>query len=178
VVVQRSELTLFAVGLGLLIFSLFRVAMMGLRQYLLDHTAHKLDVALIVAFIRHTLRLPLNFFESRYVGDIISRVQENTKIQGFLSGVALSIVLDLITVFIYVGLMFWYSWKMALLALLILPPFFLLALIATPFLRRISREIFNAYATESSYLIEALTGVRTVKSTAVEQTVRWHWDEL
>ena len=178
VVVQRSELTLFAVGLGLLIFSLFRVAMMGLRQYLLDHTAHKLDVALIVAFIRHTLRLPLNFFESRYVGDIISRVQENTKIQRFLSGEALSIVLDLITVFIYVGLMFWYSWKMALLALVIVPPFFLLALIATPFLRRISREIFNAYATESSYLIEALTGVRTVKSTAVEQTVRWHWEDL
>ena len=151
---------------------------MGLRQYLLDHTAHKLDVALIVAFIRHTLRLPLSFFESRYVGDIISRVQENTKIQRFLSGEASSILLDLITVFIYVGLMFWYSWKMALLALVIVPPFFLLALIATPFLRRISRDIFNAYATESSYLIESLSGVRTVKSTAVEQTVRWHWEEL
>ena len=136
VVVQRSELTLFAVGLGLLIFSLFRVAMTGLRQYLLDHTANRLDLAMIVGFIRHTLRLPLSFFENRYVGDIISRVQENRKIQRFLSGEALSILLDLITVFIYVGLMFWYSWKMALLALAIVPPFFLLALIATPFLQR------------------------------------------
>lgn len=54
----------------------------------------------------------------------------------------------------------------------------MLALIATPFLQRISREIFNAVAQESSYLIEALTGVRTVKATAVEQTVRWHWEEL
>lgn len=178
VVVQRSELTLMAVGLGLLIFSLFRVAMTGLRQYLLDHMANKVDLALIVAFIRHTLRLPLSFFESRYVGDIISRVQENRKLQRFLSGEAVSILLDLLTVFIYVGLMFWYSWKMALLALVIVPPFFLLALIATPFLQRISREIFSAYANESSYLIEALTGVRTVKSTAVEQTVRWHWEEL
>ncbi|MBR8833142.1 MAG: peptidase domain-containing ABC transporter [Stigonema ocellatum SAG 48.90 = DSM 106950] len=178
VVVQRSELTLTAVGLGLLIFSLFRVAMTGLRQYLLDHTANKLDLALIIAFIRHTLRLPLSFFESRYVGDIISRVQENRKIQRFLSGEALSILLDLLTVFIYLGLMFWYSWKMALLVLVIIPPFALLALIATPFLQRISREIFNAVAKESSYLIEVLTGVRTVKSTAVEQTVRWHWEEL
>ncbi|KAB8331087.1 ATP-binding cassette domain-containing protein [Scytonema tolypothrichoides VB-61278] len=178
VVVQRSELTLTAVGIGLLIFSLFRVVMMGLRQYLLDHTANKIDLALIVGFIRHTLRLPLNFFESRYVGDIISRMQENRKIQRFLSGEALSILLDLLTVFIYVGLMFWYSWKMALLALVIIPPFFLLALIATPFLQKISREIFNAVANESSYLIEALTGVRTVKSTAIEQTVRWHWEEL
>ncbi|MBG1263347.1 peptidase domain-containing ABC transporter [Nostoc commune] len=178
VVVQRSELTLTAVGLGLLIFSLFRVAMTGLRQYLLDHTANKLDLALIVGFIRHTLRLPLSYFESRYVGDIISRVQENRKIQRFLSGEALSILLDLVTVFIYLGLMFWYSWKMALLVLVIIPPFFLLALIATPFLQKISREIFNAVANESSYLIEALSGVRTVKSTAVEQTVRWHWEEL
>lgn len=178
VVVQRSELTLTAVGVGLLIFNLFRVAMTGLRQYLLDHTANRIDLALIVGFIRHTLRLPLNFFESRYVGDIISRVQENRKIQRFLSGEALSILLDLLTVFIYVGLMLWYSWKMALLALVIVPPFALLAVIATPFLQRISREIFNAVANESSYLIEALTGVRTVKATAVEQTVRWHWEEL
>ncbi len=178
VVVQRSELTLTAVGLGLLIFSLFRVAMTGLRQYLLDHTANKVDLALIVGFIRHTLRLPLSYFESRYVGDIISRVQENRKIQRFLSGEALSILLDLVTVFVYLGLMFWYSWKMALLVLVIIPPFFLLALIATPFLQKISREIFNAVVSESSYLIEAISGVRTVKSTAVEQTVRWHWEEL
>jgi ATP-binding cassette, subfamily B, bacterial HlyB/CyaB len=178
VVVQRSELTLTAVGFGLLIFNLFRVAITGLRQYLLDHTANKLDVALIVGFIRHTLQLPLSFFETRYVGDIISRVQENRKIQRFLSGEALSILLDLLTIFIYIGLMFWYSWQMALLSLVIVPPFFILALISTPFLKKISREIFSAYNQESSYLIEAISGVRTIKSTAVEQTVRWHWEEL
>jgi len=178
VVVQRSNLTLTAVGLGLLIFGLFRVAITGLRQYLLDHTAHKVDLALIVGFISHTFRLPLSYFESRYVGDIISRVQENRKIQRFLTGEALSIFLDLLTVFIYVGLMFWYSWKMALLTLVIVPPFVLLALIATPFLQRVSREIFGAYNEETGYLIQSLTGIRTVKSMAVEQTVRWHWEEL
>jgi ABC-type bacteriocin/lantibiotic exporter with double-glycine peptidase domain len=60
--------------------------------------------------------------------------------------------------------MFWYSWQMALLSLIVVPPYFLLALIATPFLQRISREIFGALNSESSYLIEALTGVRTIKS--------------
>ncbi|MDY6786156.1 MAG: peptidase domain-containing ABC transporter, partial [Cyanobacteriota bacterium] len=177
VVVQGSSLTLATVGLGMLIFGLFRVAMTGLRQYLLDHTANRVNLTLIVGFIRHTFRLPLSFFESRYVGDIMSRVQENQKIQRFLTGEALSILLDLLTVFVYVGLMLWYSWKMALFALAIVPPFFVLALVATPFLRRISREIFNAFAVENSYLIESLTGVRTVKSMAVEQTVRWRWEE-
>lgn len=178
VVVQRSNLTLTAVGLGLLIFGLFRVAMTGLRQYLLDHTANRVDLSLIVGFISHTFRLPLSYFESRYVGDIISRVQENRKIQRFLTGEALSIFLDLLTVFIYVGLMFWYSWKMALLTSAIVPPFVLLALVATPFLQRVSREIFGAYNEETGYLIQSLTGIRTVKSMAVEQTVRWNWEEL
>lgn len=178
VVVQGSALTLTAVGAGLLIFGLFRVMMTGLRQYLLDHTAQRVDLALIVGFIRHTFRLPLSFFESRYVGDIVSRVQENRKIQRFLTGEALSILLDLLTVFVYVGLMLWYSWKLALLVLIVVPLFFLLALITTPFLRRISREIFNTIVGESSYLIEALTGIRTIKSMAVERTVRWHWEEL
>ncbi len=178
VVVQRSGVTLLAVGLGLIIFGLFRVAMTGLRQYLLDHTANKIDITLIVAFINHTLRLPLGFFESRYVGDIISRVQENRKIRQFLTGESLSIFLDLITIFIYVALMWWYSWKMALLSLAIVPPFALLALTATPFLKRISREIFGEMVKEQSYLIETLNGVRTVKSSAVERSVRWHWEEL
>lgn len=178
VVVQRSELTLTTVGLGLLMFSLFRVAITGLRQYLLDHTANRVDLALIAGFIRHTFQLPLSFFESRYVGDIISRIQENRKIQRFLTGEALSIFLDLLTVFIYLGLMFWYNWKMALLTLVIVPPFVLLALVATPFLQRVSRKIFGAVSEETGYLIQALNGVRTVKSMAVEQSVRWHWEEL
>lgn len=178
VVVQRSELTLMAIGLGLLIFGLFKVAMTGLRQYLLYHTANRVDLALIVGFINHAFRLPLRFFESRYVGDIISRVQENHKIQRFFAGQSLSIGLDLLTTFVYLALMFWYSWKLGLLVLAIVPPFVILALVATPFLQRISRRIFNASAVESSYLIESFTGIRTVKSMAIERSVRWHWEEL
>jgi predicted double-glycine peptidase len=178
VVTQQATTTLTAVGLGLLIFGWFQVAMTGLRQYLLDHTANRVDLALIVGFINHTLRLPLGFFESRYVGDIIARVQENHKIQRFFTGEALSIVLDLLTVFVYVGLMFWYNWKLALLVLVIVPPFVILALVATPFLKRISREIFNAHAEETGYLIQTLTGIRTVKSMAVEQYVQWNWEDF
>lgn len=177
VIVQGSTLTLTAIGLGLLIFGLFRVAMTGLREYLLDHTANRVGLALMVGFIKHTFRLPLAFFESRYVGDIVSRVQENQKIQRFLTGEALSITLDLLTVFIYVGLMFWYNWRLALLSLLVVPPFFLLALIATPLFRRINQEVFNALAKENSYLIQSLTGIRSIRSMAIEQTVRWHWEE-
>ena len=62
VVVQGSVLTLTTVGLGLLLFGLFRVAITCLRQYLLDHTAQKVDLALMVGFIRHTFHLPPKLF--------------------------------------------------------------------------------------------------------------------
>ncbi|MEM8717859.1 MAG: ABC transporter transmembrane domain-containing protein [Cyanobacteria bacterium P01_G01_bin.39] len=178
VVVQQSIPTLNAVGLGLVIVSLFGVAMGGLRRYLLDHTANRINLALVVGFIRHTFRLPMSFFESRYVGDIMARVQENEKIQNFLTGDILSIFLDVLTAFIYVAMMFWYSWKLSMLVLVLVPLYFLLAFLYTPFLKQISREIFNAVAKEDSYLIEGLSGIRSVKSMAIEQAVRWHWEKL
>ncbi len=178
VLVQRSVATLNAVGLGMIVFGLFSVAMNGVRQYLLDHTANRVSLSLLVGFIKHTFRLPLSYFESRYVGDIVSRIQENQKIQRFLTGQTLSIMLDMLTLVIYLAMMFSYSWRMALFVLCTVPPFFILALASTNILRRISREIFNAGAEENSYLIESLTGIRTVRSLSIEQTVRWRWEEL
>ncbi|BAZ15616.1 cyclic nucleotide-regulated ABC bacteriocin/lantibiotic exporter [Calothrix sp. NIES-4071] len=178
VLVQRSVATLNAVGLGMIVFGLFRIAMNGVRTYLLDHTANRVSLSLLVGFIKHTFRLPLSYFESRYVGDIVSRVQENQKIQRFLTGQTLSIVLDMLTLVVYLGLMLSYSWRMTLFVLLTVPPFFILALASTSILRRISRDVFNANAEENSYLIQSLTGIRTVRSLAIEQTVRWRWEEL
>ncbi|MCW5315410.1 ATP-binding cassette domain-containing protein [Nostoc sp. KVJ3] len=178
VLVQRSVTTLNAIGLGMIIFGLFGVAVNAVRQYLLFHTANRISISLLVGFIKHTFRLPLSYFESRYVGDIVSRIQENQKIQHFLTGQTLSIVLDMLTLVVYLALMFSYSWRMALFVLVTVPPFFILALASTSILRRISREIFDAGTKEQSYLIESLSGIRTVRSLSIEQTVRWRWEEL
>jgi HlyB family type I secretion system ABC transporter len=178
VVVQQSVPTFQAIAAGLIIFSLFPIIMNSLRRYLLYHTTNRIDLSLIAGFISHTFRLPLTYFDTRFVGDITSRVQENTKIREFLSGDALTTVLDLIMVVIYVGLMFWYSWQLALMALVFIPILLTLTLLTTPFLRQLSRQAFNAKTKEGSYLIESLTGVGTIKAMGIERTVRWRWEEL
>jgi ATP-binding cassette, subfamily B, bacterial HlyB/CyaB len=176
-IVHKSESSLAAFGVGLLIFGGFQIMMTGLRQYLMAQTANRIDAALLVGFIRHTFSLPLSYFDSRHVGDIISRIQENHKIQAFITGQSLGILLDLMSVFVYATLMFIYSWKLALVTLISIPPFLILTFASTPFLQKMSREIFNASNTENNYLIEALNGVRTVKSMSVEKSVRWSWEE-
>ncbi|AFY52969.1 bacteriocin-processing peptidase [Rivularia sp. PCC 7116] len=178
VIVQGSISTLNAIGLGLLIFGFFSILVNAVREYLLFHTANRISVAMLVGFLKHTFSLPLSYFESRFVGDITSRIEENEKIQSFLTGETLSILLDLITIVVYLAVMFWYNWQMTLLSLLIVPPFFILAFASTSILRRMSREIFNAGVEQDSYLIQSLTGIRSVRSMAIEHTVRWRWEEL
>jgi HlyB family type I secretion system ABC transporter len=177
-VIHKSASSLATFGVGLLIFGGFQIAMTALRQYLMALTANRIDAALVIGFIRHAFSLPLSYFDSRHVGDIISRVQENHKIQSFITGQSLGVLLDLMSVFVYVSLMFVYSWKLALVTLVSIPPFLILNFASTPFLKKMSREVFNASNAENSYLIEALSGVRTVKSISVEKSVRWNWEEL
>ena len=133
VVVQRSASTLIAVGIGLIIFRLFNIALSSVRRYLLYHTANKLDLSLIVGFINHTLKLPLSYFETRYVGDITSRIGENRKIRHFITGDAITTFLRYLSVFVYQSLMFWYSWQMSLLALIVIPIFAITTFIAPLF---------------------------------------------
>ena len=176
-IANKSASSLATFGVGLLIFGIFQIAMTALRQYLMAQTANRIDAALLIGFIRHAFSLPLSYFDSRHVGDIISRIQENHKIQTFITGQSLGVLLDLMSVFVYATLMFIYSWKLALVTLISIPPFLILTFASTPFLKKMSREIFNASNAENSYLIEALNGVRTVKSMSVEKSVRWSWEE-
>jgi HlyB family type I secretion system ABC transporter len=176
-IIHKSASSLGTFGVGLLIFGGFQIGMSALRQYLMAQTANRIDAALIIGFIRHTFSLPLSYFDSRHVGDIISRIQENHKIQSFITGQSLGVLLDLLSVFVYATLMFVYSWKLALVTLISIPPFLILTFASTPFLKKMSREIFNASNAENSYLIEALNGIRTVKSISVEKSVRWNWEE-
>jgi HlyB family type I secretion system ABC transporter len=178
VVVERSSSTFFAAGTGLLIFSVFGLLMRSLRRYLLFHTANRIDLSLAVGFIAHALRLPQRYFDTRYVGDITSRISENRTIRRFLSSDAVLTLIDLLMVFVYFGLMFWYSWPLALTAAILLPILAIMTLITTPFLKRMSREIFSAKTKEGSYLIEVLTGVTTIKALGIERLVRWRWEEL
>lgn len=177
VVVHKSVLTLHAFVIGLLLAGIWRVGLTSMRQYLLDFFSNQVDVTLISGFISHTLNLPLQFFAARQVGDIVTRVQENQKIQLFLTRQAFTTGLDAVMAIIYVGLMLHYNLRLTLLIVGLLPPIILLTVIASPFLRRVSRQVFYESAKQNSSLVEMLTGIATVKTAAAERDVRWQWEE-
>ncbi|MGB3201838.1 MAG: ABC transporter transmembrane domain-containing protein [Nodosilinea sp.] len=177
VVVQKSMSTLNLFAVGLVLFSIWSICLSSVRQYLLSYFSNRLDLTLISGFINHTLTLPLKFFESRRVGDIITRVQENQKIQRFLIGQVVLAWLNFLTGFVYLGLMLYYNWQLTLLVLGLIPPIVILTLGATPFLRKLSRELFKEAADQNSTLVEMMNGIGTVKSVAAERDLRWLWED-
>lgn len=177
VVVQKSLSALHVFAIGALMFGVWRVGLMTVRQYLLDYFANRLDLTLMSGFMRHTLRLPLKFFEDRHVGDILTRIQENSKIQQFLIRQAVSVWLDAAMAIVYIGLMLYYNAKLAFLVIAMIPPFAILTLVATPFMKRVSRSMFKAESEENSLSVEIMSGIATLKSTASEQDLRWRWEE-
>ncbi|WP_019504766.1 ABC transporter transmembrane domain-containing protein [Pleurocapsa sp. PCC 7319] len=177
VMVNKSQSTLNVFVLGALMFGIGAMLLSSIRKYLLSYFSNRLDLTMIGGFINYALKLPLNFFESRRVGDITTRVQENQKIQRFLIGQVLLSWLNFLTGFVYLGLMLYYNWQLTVLVLALIPPIVILTLGATPLLRKISRERFNAAADQNSSLVEMMTGVSTVKAAAAEQELRWRWED-
>ncbi|MDJ0712672.1 MAG: peptidase domain-containing ABC transporter [Prochloraceae cyanobacterium] len=178
VMVQQSLPTLDVMALALLFIAIFEAILGILRLFVFTHTARRLDLKLSAQIFRHLMRLPLAYFESRRVGDTVARVQELENIRQFLTGTALTVVLDAIFAVVYLALMFYYNVKLTLVSLAVLPFFAILTLVATPVLRYWLNETFNRSADSQSFLVETLTGIHAVKAHGATATARERWEGL
>lgn len=178
VLIHRSVNTLDVFIAGMVLVALFQVGLSMLRSYLFTHTTNKIDVTLSSKLFRHIMALPLKYFETWQVGEIVSRVRELETIQRFLTGSSLTILLDVVFALVYLVAMFLYSSTLSFVALSILPLFILLSLIATPIFKRLLNERFLLNAANQAYLIESITGVQTIKSLATEWTVIQKWEDM
>ena len=176
VLVHHAMTTLEVVAVGLVSIALFDVVLTGLRSYVFAHTTSKIDVELGARLFRHILALPLSYFESRRVGDTIARVRELENIRSFLTGQALTSLLDLLFTVVFLAVMFWYSGWLTLVVLLSLPVYALWSASITPVLRKRLDEKFARNADNQAFLVETINGIGTVKATAVDPRVTRTWD--
>jgi ATP-binding cassette subfamily B protein len=169
--------------LNVMLIALFSVAtfegLLGiLRLFTFTHTARRLDLSLSAQVFRHLMQLPLSYFEARRVGDTVARVQEMENIRQFLTGTALTVILDAVFVVVYLVLMLYYNVTLTGVAIAVIPLFSLLILTTTPVLRRWLNESFNRNADSQSFLVETITGIHAVKAHATERVARERWEGL
>ena len=177
VIMQNSAQTLQVLGIFVVVLAVFEAIITNLRTILFVDTTNRIDLALGAQVIDRLLRLPLRYFERRPVGELASRVNELENIRQFLTGTALTVVLDAVFSVIYIVVMVFYSWILTLVALATVPLFALLTLIAAPIIRKQSRTKAERNAQTQSYLVEIVAGIQTVKAQNIELRSRWQWQE-
>jgi subfamily B ATP-binding cassette protein HlyB/CyaB len=125
---------------------------------------------------RHLLALPLAYFQARRVGDSVARVRELENIRSFLTGNAITLVLDLVFSVVFIAVMLYYSGWLTLIVVVSLPCYVILSAAFTPLLRARLHEKFNRGAENQAFLVETISGIDTVKAMAVEPHWTRKWD--
>ncbi len=177
VLVHKGLTTLEVLAFGLLVASIFDVVMGGLRTYLFSHTTSRVDAELGSKLFSHLTRLPMSYFQARRVGDSVARVRELDSIREFLTSSALTVVLDLLFGIIFLAVMWIYSPLLLLVVLVTLPLYAAVVMLVGPILRRRLDEKFARGAENQAFLVEAVTGVETLKALAVEPQMQARWDQ-
>ncbi|MEI3651653.1 MAG: peptidase domain-containing ABC transporter [Dolichospermum lemmermannii FEM_B0920] len=177
VIVQNSISTLNILGVLLLAVGVFEAVLTTLRTYLFVDTTNRIDMSLGSQIIDHLLRLPLRYFDKRPVGELSTRINELENIRQFLTGTALTVVLDALFSVVYIVVMLFYSWQLTLVGLGTIPLFVVVTLIAAPTVSRQLRTKAERNAETQSYLVEVMSGIQTVKAQNIELRSRFSWQK-
>ncbi|WP_461615783.1 peptidase domain-containing ABC transporter [Clostridium sp. Marseille-QA1073] len=165
------EKTLHIISIGMIILSIFKIVLNGFRSHLLLYLSQNIDIPLMLGYYNHIIQLPMNFFGTREVGEIISRFNDAFHIRDAISGVTLTIMIDTFMVIIGGGIL--YSQNFTLFGLTIIP-LILYGIIVWAFnnnLEKINRETMENNAKLTSYLVESINGIETVKAFNAERQV-------
>ncbi len=172
---KRNLDTLDVLGAFLLAVALFEGMLNGLRTFLFIDTSNRIDVKLSAEIIDHLLRLPQNYFDNRRVGDLIYKFSMMGQIREFMTGTALTVVLDAVFSVVYVAVMLSYSVQLTFVSLAVVPILALMIILINPLVLRLIKQRNMRFSDSQSYLVEVVSGIQTVKAQNIELKSRWEW---
>ena len=177
VVVYKNVSLLNMMLMGMVMVTFFSTLTSSIQNLIMIYVTTRLDLKLLADFYKHVLSLPMSFFYSRKTGDIITRFGENSKVRAILSGSAITTVLNVIMVVVYLSMMFAYSSDLSMIVLAFMPLFIGLTFIFTPIVKRLSNDLFMSASEQSSLMIESIQGIETIKANSTEWNVRTKWED-
>ena len=174
---QGNISSLNVLGASLVVIALFQSLMTALRTFVFKDTADRMDLQLGATVIDRLLRLPLPFFDKRPVGELSQRLGEMNSIRNFLTGTAITSLMDIVFSIIYLVVMVLYSPLLTAVALSTFPLYVTLVFVVAPLYKSLIRKQAVAQARTQSHVIEVLSAIQTVKAQNVETMSRWKWQD-
>ena len=177
VLVHQTLSTLDVLVVGLVSVTIFETLLGIIRTHVFAHTTNRIDVELGARLFNHLVALPLNYFQSRRVGDSVARVRELENIRNFLTSSALTLVIDLFFTFVFIAVLLFYSPLLTAIVLGAFPFYIGISAGATPLFRHRLNEKFRRGADNQAFLVESVTGIETLKAMAIEPHMQRRWEE-
>lgn len=177
VLTHQSASTLWVLAVGIFFAMIFESLFGYLRQLLLLAATNKIDIRLTRRTFSHLLSLPIDYFETHSAGVIVRHIQQLEGIRNFLTGRVFFTALDLLSLLIFLPILFSYSVKLALIVLVF--TLVIAAIIASllPTYKRLLDDLYAAEGKRQALLVESIHGMRTVKALAIEPKQRRTWDQ-
>ncbi len=164
------EKTLHVVSVGIVLLYLFQTLLNAFRSHMLLYLSRRLDISLILGYYHHVLKLPMNFFGTRKVGEIVSRFNDASKVRDAISGATLTIMIDTLMAIIGGVILYMQNATMFGIALIIVVLYGIIVFTFNKPLKNINRKVMEDNSQLTSYLVESLNGIETVKSYNAERS--------
>ncbi|MET3055077.1 type I secretion system permease/ATPase [Pseudomonas alkylphenolica] len=175
VLVSRGLSSLQVLGMALLALALFEPLYGFLRSWLFSNLASKVNAELSARLYQHLVQLPLGYFQKRQTGEVIARVGEMQQIRQFLTGSALTLLLDLSFCGLFIIVMYSYAPTLTWIVVGSLALYFLFWLGVGPLLRSRALREYELNASNTAFLTETVTGIETIKASATEDGFQQQW---
>ncbi len=163
--------TLHVLSLGVILLNLFKVVLAAFRSHMMLYLSQKLDIALLLGYYRHVLKLPMNFFGTRKVGEIISRFNDASKVRDAISGATLTIMIDTLMAVAGGIILYMQNAYMFGVTAIVVILYFIIVLSFNKWYKKLNQAQMEDNAQLTSYMVESLNGIQTVKAYNAERKV-------
>lgn len=168
VLVDGNRNLLWLLSVGMIVILVFQTIIGYFKSQLILRTGQMIDARLILGYYQHLIKLPQQFFDTMRVGEIVSRINDAVKIRAFINDSAISLIINIcILIFSFIA-MFIYSWKLALIMLLLLPVSGVIYWFVNYRNKKYQRKLMESSAELESQLVESIDAIRTIKRMGTE----------
>lgn len=149
-----------------------------LQNWITLHMNSRISISLISDFLTKLMKLPIRFFDSKNVGDIMQRIGDNSRIRSFLTGTTLTTLFSFINFFIFAGIMAYYNLKILLIFLAGNTLYITWIVLFMRYRRKLDYARFAQASAEQSSMVQIVTGMQEIKLQNCEKQQRWKWERI
>ena len=175
-------------GRNMNIITLILIAQLGLfiaqlsigyiRSWIMLYINSRIDIALISDFLIKLLNMPLRFFDTKNMGDIIQRIGDHGRIKSFLMGNSINIIFSLVNFIIFTGVLAYYNWNILSIFLMGNVLYVIWILSFMRYRRELDIKRFNQSANDQNKVIQLIQGMQDIKLNNCERQKRWEWEQI